>query len=61
MNPEQKYHCCATCRWFHIEKDPGQPSVKSCIRLGFETKPHYQFNCWDPREDIKKRIAEESS
>jgi hypothetical protein len=25
-----------------------------CSRLGFETKPKHQFNCWTPKEEVVK-------
>lgn len=25
-----------------------------CVRLGYETKPKYQFNCWEPKPHILK-------
>ncbi|KIL48882.1 hypothetical protein KP77_20930 [Jeotgalibacillus alimentarius] len=25
-----------------------------CKRLGYETKPDYRFNCWEPKEHVKK-------
>jgi hypothetical protein len=50
------YHCCATCKHIRIEKKPGQPANVYCQRLGYETKTHYQFHCWDPRPDIRAKI-----
>ncbi|PGY08497.1 hypothetical protein COE25_21280 [Bacillus sp. AFS031507] len=49
------FHCCATCRHFKVEKKP-EGMHYFCSRLGFETKTNYQFNCWSPRENIKKII-----
>jgi hypothetical protein len=49
------FHCCATCRHFKAEKKP-EGMHYFCSRLGFETKTDYQFNCWSPRENIKKII-----
>ncbi|CAM3993078.1 hypothetical protein [Alkalicoccus chagannorensis] len=55
---ENRYHCCATCEHFHAAKgDAGM--VYHCIRLGYETRPEYKFNCWEPREAIRKKLAEE--
>jgi hypothetical protein len=50
-----KYHCCATCRHFSAEKTEEGMQYK-CIRLGYNTRPEYQFNCWEPRDDIKRKI-----
>jgi hypothetical protein len=51
----KNFHCCATCNHFKAEKaDKGM--IYLCRRLGYETKPNFQFNCWNPREEIKKLI-----
>nr|WP_251551811.1 hypothetical protein [Neobacillus muris] len=50
------YHCCATCKNFLAERKNGQ-MVYYCKRLGYQTKTAYKFNCWDPREDIQKRLG----
>ncbi len=55
MPPKERYHCCATCRHFQAEKKDGKMSYV-CTRLGYHTKPNYKFNCWNPREDIKKKM-----
>lgn len=47
------FHCCATCSHFKVEKT-NQKIAYYCSRLGFETKTHYKFDCWNPRENIKK-------
>ncbi|MEH6942342.1 hypothetical protein [Bacillus sp. JJ722] len=47
------FHCCATCIHFKVEK-ANQKITYYCARLGFETKTHYKFDCWNPRENIKK-------
>nr|WP_066064798.1 hypothetical protein [Neobacillus soli] len=47
------FHCCATCRHFRAEKkDDGMDYF--CSRLGFVTKTNYKFNCWSPKDRIKK-------
>ncbi|PYZ91978.1 hypothetical protein CR194_17420 [Salipaludibacillus keqinensis] len=52
------YHCCATCIHFaHIKKN--NKTDYFCARLGFETKPAYKFNCWEPKEHIKRLISKE--
>ncbi|WP_035487242.1 hypothetical protein [Alicyclobacillus contaminans] len=55
----KNYHCCATCRHFAIvrEHDKIQPR---CTRLGYDTKTHYQFHCWDPRPDIAEKMKQQS-
>lgn len=46
-----KYHCCATCVNFKPQKtDKGM--YYFCTRLGYETKPDYTFNCWEPKPHI---------
>ncbi|QKS73263.1 hypothetical protein FLK61_33510 [Paenalkalicoccus suaedae] len=54
-----RYHCCATCTHFQIKKSPNG-MISMCKRLGFETKTDYQFDCWVPREDIKRKMEKES-
>jgi hypothetical protein len=49
------FKCCATCENFIILKD--NRTVKYfCGRLNFETKPKYKFDCWDPKDNIKKML-----
>lgn len=50
------YHCCATCKNFKIEKKTTGITYR-CSRLGYETKTHYKFNCWEPKEHIKKMVT----
>ncbi|AMA73919.1 MULTISPECIES: hypothetical protein [Aneurinibacillus] len=56
---ERKYHCCATCRHFQVVKQPGQKTSYRCARLGYETRPVYQFNCWNPKEIVSERMKQE--
>lgn len=49
------YHCCATCKHFTVKKKP-DGMFYYCNRLGYETKTTYKFNCWDPKDNIKKLI-----
>ncbi|WP_230494754.1 hypothetical protein [Pseudoneobacillus rhizosphaerae] len=49
------FHCCATCEHFRALKSVGSMNYL-CSRLGFETKPKFQFNCWNPKENIKRLI-----
>ncbi|WP_209122250.1 hypothetical protein [Alkalihalobacillus sp. BA299] len=48
-----QYHYCATCKHFRVFKTDGKTNY-FCSRLGYETKPNYQFNCWDPKETVVK-------
>lgn len=50
-----KYHCCASCRHFTSGREDGK-TYNRCVRLGYDTQPKYRFNCWDPKERVKKRI-----
>ncbi len=52
------YHYCATCMHFNIEKKTAG-MVYTCNRLGFQTKTTYKFDCWNPKENIKKIIEKE--
>jgi hypothetical protein len=56
----KNFHCCATCKHFKTEK-ANKGMKYFCLRLGYETKPNYQFNCWNPREEIKKLIQKARS
>ncbi|UOE92650.1 hypothetical protein [Alkalihalobacillus sp. LMS39] len=59
MNP---YHCCATCKHFRVTKQHGK-RIRFCQRLGYQTEPTYQFQCWDPKDQVltlmKKRMENE--
>ncbi|MFS0863319.1 hypothetical protein AB3M96_11450 [Fredinandcohnia sp. 179-A 10B2 NHS] len=55
-----RFHACATCVNFKAEKIDSKMNY-SCIRLGYETKPEYQFNCWDPKEHIRKLMKKQTS
>lgn len=33
--------------------------VYSCSRLGYETKPTYTFNCWDPKDHVLRLMEKE--
>jgi hypothetical protein len=46
-----RFHVCATCIHFRVEKEKGR-IIYRCHRLGYETKPTYQFNCWHPKEQV---------
>lgn len=55
---EDRFHCCAACRHFSIENTEGR-IVTRCARLGYETNPKWQFNCWNPKDRVRRAIAEE--
>jgi hypothetical protein len=54
-----RFHACATCINFKAEKSVDNLKYY-CARLGFETKTHYQFDCWNPKENVKKLMRRES-
>ncbi|KMY56188.1 hypothetical protein AC623_12085 [Bacillus sp. FJAT-27231] len=49
------FHACATCRHFQPSKTE-EGMRYDCTRLQYETKPHYQFNCWDPKDKVVKLL-----
>lgn len=52
VNP---FHACATCIHFQAERSDKDRSMKYyCKRLGYDTRPNYQFHCWTPKEHVKK-------
>ncbi|WP_408006150.1 hypothetical protein ACJROX_15675 [Pseudalkalibacillus sp. A8] len=54
-----RFHCCATCVHFQVQKETD--SVRYfCSRLGYETKPDYRFDCWTPKEHVKKLMNKEN-
>ncbi|RBW69000.1 hypothetical protein DS031_13765 [Bacillus taeanensis] len=52
---ENRYHCCATCIHYRIKKQP-RPLSYICARLGYKTKPTYQFNCWEPNKNVQNLL-----
>ncbi|MBM7693421.1 hypothetical protein JOC77_002861 [Peribacillus deserti] len=47
----KKFHCCASCIHFKpIREDSGMRYF--CSRLGYETNPKYQFDCWKPKVKV---------
>lgn len=52
------FHACATCVHFEALKSKGG-MIYRCRRLGFETRPEYKFNCWEPKSHIKKLIEKQ--
>lgn len=53
-----RFHCCATCQHYAVEKTDGK-RVTKCARLGFDTHPAHQFNCWNPKDNVRKLMAQE--
>ncbi|WP_046173676.1 hypothetical protein [Domibacillus indicus] len=53
-----RFHACATCRHFQALKQQGSMLYK-CGRLGYETNPGCRFNCWDPKDHVKKLMEKE--
>nr|WP_041057943.1 hypothetical protein [Jeotgalibacillus campisalis] len=49
----KNFHACATCVHFEVLKLEKGMSYR-CSRLGFQTRPEYKFNCWEPKAHIKK-------
>lgn len=49
------YHCCATCEHFSIRKTDGKTAY-ACARLGYDTRPTHQFNCWSPNPNVRKLL-----
>ncbi|WP_412679121.1 hypothetical protein [Brevibacillus laterosporus] len=40
--------------------DKGVKTTYSCSRLGYETKPSYRFDCWQPTERVCKLVEKEN-
>jgi hypothetical protein len=53
MSSINVFHCCATCQFYFVNKN-GRHITYYCSRLKYETKPKYQFNCWQPKAHIIK-------
>ena len=53
------FHCCATCIDFSSEKATKGMYYK-CKRLGFQTEPSHKFNCWNPKENIRKLMEKQT-
>ncbi|MGG0716781.1 hypothetical protein ABE096_04175 [Robertmurraya massiliosenegalensis] len=48
-----RFHACASCIHFRASREK-QGMKYHCSRLGYETKPNFQFNCWSPKENVRK-------
>lgn len=53
-----RFHACATCIHFQAVRIDGKMNYR-CKRLGYDTRPNYQFNCWTPKEQVLKLIEKE--
>ncbi|WP_373413099.1 hypothetical protein [Brevibacillus laterosporus] len=61
MADTNRFHCCATCQHFCVNKGgKGVKTTYSCGRLGYETKPSYRFDCWQPTERVCKLVEKEN-
>nr|WP_233096225.1 hypothetical protein [Alicyclobacillus sp. SO9] len=56
-----RYHCCASCVYFRSERRDRGELLMYCSRLGYDTKPSYQFNCWTPKERVRERILKDEA
>ncbi|PLR77208.1 hypothetical protein CU633_11725 [Bacillus sp. V3-13] len=52
---KSSFHACATCIHFQAARTSKKMNYL-CRRLGYETRPDYRFNCWTPKEHVKKLI-----
>ena len=57
---QQEYKVCATCINFDATKTNGGMKYR-CLRLGFDTKPSYSFDCWDPKPHVIKLMETRKS
>lgn len=63
MQKGKTYKVCSTCVNFSINRT-SKGNEFHCIRLGYETQPHYSFNCWDPKPEVRelmKRLARKNN
>jgi hypothetical protein len=47
------FQFCASCIHFRAKREK-EGMTYHCSRLGYTTKPNYQFNCWTPKEQVRK-------
>ncbi|KGX91337.1 hypothetical protein N781_04540 [Pontibacillus halophilus JSM 076056 = DSM 19796] len=52
------FHCCATCIHFEVRKSK-ERTVRMCARLGYETNPTWKFNCWEPKDHVKRLMEKD--
>jgi len=55
---ENRFHACATCIHYGIIRMDNKQQFL-CTRLGYETRPNYRFNCWTPKDHVRKLIERE--
>ncbi|WP_316246606.1 hypothetical protein [Sutcliffiella horikoshii] len=53
-----RFQACATCKHYQVLK-LNTRTVYRCSRLGFDTKPHYKFDCWQPKDNIIQLMKKE--
>ncbi|WP_102027443.1 hypothetical protein [Salirhabdus sp. Marseille-P4669] len=54
------FHCCATCVNFLAKKNEQERGmIYRCTRLGYDTRPEYKFDCWDPKPHVIKLMEKE--
>ncbi|WP_317987116.1 hypothetical protein [Sutcliffiella rhizosphaerae] len=58
MSKHNRFHACATCQHYEVVKSQERTRYH-CSRLGYDTRPHYQFNCWQPKENVLKLMEKE--
>lgn len=54
----KNFHCCATCIHFSATRQGGE-MVYLCERLGYETKTNNRFDCWTPKENVRRLMERE--
>lgn len=59
MKKGTTFKVCSTCLNFTIVQSEGERTFY-CSRLGYETKPHYAFNCWDPKPKVKQLMKKQA-
>jgi peptidoglycan hydrolase-like protein with peptidoglycan-binding domain len=60
MSNNRSFHCCATCQHYLVKK--GSTGITYfCTRLSYDTKPTYQFNCWQPKEKVISLMKKRNS
>jgi hypothetical protein len=59
MKDTSSFHCCATCEHFVVSKGAAGV-IYFCSRLTYETKPTYKFDCWQPKEKVRKLMKRHS-
>lgn len=58
MDKQNRFHACSTCEHFSAKKSRGK-MIYRCKRLDYETRPQYAFNCWNPKDHVRKLIIKE--